>query len=385
MPRRLQLAAEEPEGLLNHTTSVIDEFLCRALKGESASWTTLEGQVSPDELLQRCCHHGVAALLFQNLRERSGFAGWPEPVRAGLERLAAAGVAQELLRARHLGRLLRDLSHRGIPCLLTKGEALARTLYDTPGIRSRSDSDVFIPVAAITDVTKSIEKLGYRIVSPVYKSRQFTVMRTGDPSANVRFDIHWRILNAPRYARLLSFEEAYQRSVTVPGLPDARALCHTDALLLACVHRFGNARHDRNRLIWLYDIEALARALGESALSRFATIAIEKGVQGECLDGLRHARECFGVAIPEDLEARLGCPGPPEPWIRRLGRSRPGLLVADWNELPGSAARTGLIRELFLPPARGLLDRYQKTSRLWLPVLYLRRMLGGLFGRLTLR
>lgn len=385
MPRRVQLADQQSEGLLSRTTLEIDEFLCRALRGEKPCWATLDGDVSAEEFLEQCRHHGVAALLFHNVRQRQDFANWPERVRAELERFAVAGVAQEMLRARHLGRLLGELLHQGIPCLLTKGEALARTLYDMPGTRSRSDSDVFIPVAAIADVRNSVEKLGYRIVSPVYRGRQFTVMRTGDSSGNVRFDIHWRILNAPRYARLLSFEDAYERSVTVPGLPDARTLCHPDALLLACMHRFGNARHDRNRLIWLYDIDVLARSLDESAWSRFASTALEKGVQEECLDGLHHARECFGVAIPEGIAARLGHPGPPEVWMRKLSRSQLGLLCADWRELPDSAARIGLARELFCPPNRELLDRYQKTSRLWLPVLYARRLLGGLLGHLTQR
>lgn len=384
MPRRVQLAAEEPQGLLIPTLPPIDRFICQALRGQPAEWCSLD-TLEATGFLDRCRHHGIAALLFQRCRDSGEFAGWPERVRGELERLAVAGVAQELLRARHLEFLLDDLARQDIPCLLTKGEALARTLYATPGTRSRSDSDLFIPVAAIEEVKRSVVRLGYRIVSPVYKSRQFTVMRPGSASGDVRFDVHWRILNAPRYARALSFEEAHGRSVAVPDLQHARTLCHHDALLLACMHRFSNVRHDRNRLIWICDVDALARAMDEPGLSQFASIAVEKDVRVECLDGLRRAEQCFGTAVPERVKARLESPQPPPSRAHKLARSRPGQLIADWCELPGATARLGLAKELFLPPARTLLARYGKDNRLWLPVLYARRLLDGLAGRMTLR
>jgi hypothetical protein len=374
----------EPEGLLIPRLPPIDQFICRALLGQPAEWGSLDA-LDSDRFLDRCRHHGVAALLFQRRRNRHDFASWPDPVRGELERFAMAGVAQELLRARHLEHLLKNLARQGIPCILTKGEALARTLYATPGTRSRSDSDLFIPVAAVEAVRRSVVRLGYRIVPPVYKSHQFTVMRPGNASGNVRFDIHWRILNAPRYARVLSFEEVHERSAAVPDLPGARMPCHEHALLIACMHRFSNARHDRNRLIWICDIDALVEAMDEPRLAQFAAIAVEKGVQAECLDGLQPAQQCFGTAVPDGVKARLERARPPESWTYRLARSQPGLLIADWRELPGATARWGLVRELFVPSAPSLLARYRKESRLWLPVLYARRLLGGLLGRLTVR
>jgi hypothetical protein len=375
----------EPEELLNAASATIDRFLCQALRGEPAPWSALEPLVPDAEFVERSRHHGVQALLFCLMKSRPEWHDWPVVVRGALEQSHKALVAQDLMRQHYLATLVGALADRGVRCLLTKGEALARTLYATPGTRSRSDSDLFIPVAAIEDVRRSVVGLGYRIVSPVYKSRQFTVMRPGSTSGDVRFDIHWRILNAPRYARVLSFEEAHGRSAVVPGLQNARMLCHQDALLLACMHRFGNARHDRNRLIWIYDIDALVRAMGDSALLRFASIAVDKDVQAECLDGLLRAAECFGTVLPDWVRARIESPRPQVSWTRRFSRSQPGLLIADWRELQSGKARSGLVNELFIPSAGSLLARYNKNSRLWLPVLYTRRLLGGLFGRLTLR
>ena len=221
MPRRLQLAAKEPEGLLSETFPLIDEFLCRALKGEPAGWSALDG-LSPDEFLNRCHHHGVSALLFHAVHQHESWASWPLEVRQALEQASRAGVAQELLSTHYLKQLIEVFAERDIPCLLLKGEALASSLYPDAGTRTRSDSDLFIRIRDISTARQAVLDLGYEIVSPVYKSHQFTVMRPGDRTGNVRFDIHWRISNAPRFARVLSFEEAYRDSVAVPGKAPAR-------------------------------------------------------------------------------------------------------------------------------------------------------------------
>ena len=80
--------------------------------------------------------------------------------------------------------------------------------------------------------------LGYRVASTVYKSHQFTVVRPAMNRYSIRFDIHWRILNSPRFARVLSFEEAFEGSREVPGMSPMRILSDSDALMLACMHRF---------------------------------------------------------------------------------------------------------------------------------------------------
>jgi hypothetical protein len=383
VPGRLQLAAKEPEGLLKQNHA-IDRFLCRALRGEPEPWSVL-GAVSAEEFIARCRHHGVAGLLFQGMRSSTGWPEWPPSVKQALEQSGMAGVAQDLLRKHHLQRLLQELQERNIPCLLTKGEALAKGLYPTPGTRARSDIDLFIRIADILAVRNLVQSLGYRVFPPIFKSHQFTVMRQDDPAGVIRFDIHWRILNDPRYARSLSFEAAFANSLEVPELAPARMLCSEDALLLACMHRFGSTRHDPDRLIWITDIHALVSAMDGDALERFAAKAREKNLQRECLDGLRRAQDCFHTQVPPDLMERLGVPEDRRPRGGSLAQSHLGLLLHDWRQLPDAQSRLGLLQELFLPSGEQLLRKYRKISRLWLPVLYLRQIVGGIYDRLMLR
>lgn len=380
----MELAAEESKRLLSNPDTSIDEFLCRALRGDAPPRTEFPA-VDPGHFLLRCRHHGIEALLFHRMHRDSGWQSWPPEVRETLDQASKAGVARDLLRTHHLRQLLGRLAEQDIPCLLTKGEALAVSLYPQPGTRTRSDIDLFIRIGDISSVRQTVLGMGYRIASTVYKSHQFTVVRADDETYTIRFDIHWRILNAPRFARVLSFEQAFQKSTEFPGMAPARMLCNADALMLACMHRFGSERHDRDRLIWICDIHVLVKAMTLAELKQFANLAVERNVQAVCLDGVLRAQECFLTRIPEPVLARLRTPESPPSMPRRFFESQLGLLRDDWTELKEPGARFELLRELFMPSGRFLLHKYRKNSKWWLPFLYIRQIVGGVFARLTFK
>jgi hypothetical protein len=384
VPGCLELAAEESKRLLSDPNTVIDRFLCRALRGEPAPWAALSGTDS-DAFLARCGHHGIAALLFHRVQQDDDWQSWPLEVRQALDQASKEGVAKDLLRTHYLQQLLVRLAEQDIPCLLTKGEALAVSHYQEPGTRTRSDSDLFIRIGDISRVRQTVLGMGYRVASTVYKSHQFTVVRADDETYTVRFDIHWRILNAPRFARVLSFEQAFQNSIEFPGMAPARMLCNADALMLACMHRFGSERHDRDRLIWICDIHELVKVMTPAELTQFATLAVARNVQAVCLDGLLKAQECFLTRIPKPAFALLRTPESPLSMPRRFSESQLGLLGDDWKKLKEPMARFELLRELFIPTSQFLLHKYSKNSKWWLPLLYVRQIVGGVFARLTFK
>jgi len=121
------------------------------------------------------------------------------------------------------------------------------------------------------------------------------------------------------------------------------------------------------------------------ARKRFVDKAVARSIGGECLDGLRRAQHCFHTQLPGQLQEQLRESGTAGPDKGRLGGSHLGLLAHDWFELPGLRARLGLLKELFLPSGADLLHRYGKKNGLWLPWLYLRQVVGGVYTRLTLR
>ena len=159
----------------------------------------------------------------------------------------------------------------------------------------------------------------------------------------------------------------------------------THALLVACMHRDGSAWHDRDRLIWLYDIHLLFAAMSAAEQDAFAALAVQRGVQACCHEGLAAAARWFETPVPATVWTELSAPATHPSLTRRFRHSNLGLLVDDWKRLPGGGARRALLRELFAPPPERLLQKFGKSDRRWLPLLYLRQVVGGLVRRLSLK
>ena len=363
----------------------MEALICQALRGEPAPWPVPNSTITSEEFLQTCEHHGVQALLFHSMSGQPEWIGWPLELRNALEEGSKAGVAQEMLRAHYLRKLLQGFADRGIPCLLTKGEALANTVYPTPGTRTRCDSDLFIRIEDVPTARQAVLDAGFVIVSPIYKTHQFTVRRPGEMPDVFEFDVHWRILNAPRYARALPFNEVWDSSVELPGMASVRTLNAVDTLMLSCMHRLGSDWHDKERLIWIYDIHLLIAAMSPEQLGEFAAKAVRLDVQRSCLQGLTRSQECFGTDLPSDIMVKLAAPEKPRSIACRYARSYLALFIDDWKQLPDSQARRTLVRELFLPSGESLMHKYGKEDRRWLPLLWLRQVFGGLAQRLSLR
>lgn len=327
----------------------------------------------------------MQALLHDRIQSSVQWPYWPPEIFKVLEQACKAGIAQEMLRSHHLSRILKEFDRAGVRCLLMKGEALALSHYATPGTRARCDSDLFIHSDDIETAKQAVLDAGFSIVSQVYKSHQFTVCRTAESFGAVQFDVHWRISNHPLFARSISFEDAFRDSVEVPGMEAIRMLNPVDALLLACMHRMGNDRHDRNRLIWINDIHALTTAMDVSELREFAAKAVRLQVQSACLDGLSMSAACFSTVLSERMIEVLRTPELPRPFAVRVAQSNLGLLIDDWRNLSDSRSRSGLLRELFWPSSSYLLNKYHKNNKFWLPILYVRQVLSGAFERLSLR
>ena len=254
-----------------------------------------------------------------------------------------------------------------------------------PGTRTRSDSDLFIRIKDIALAKEAVRNDGFMIASPVYKSHQFTVIPSGERCGLIHFDVHWRILNHPRYARILNFDETSACSIPVPGLKNVGVPGSVDALLLACMHRFGNESHDRNRLIWIYDVHLLVTAMTQLELAEFAAKAVQRGVQDICLDGLSKSQECFETSVPKEVKRQLQTSIRPQVLSRRYHESHLSLLIDDLNALPDFNSKLELLKELFLPSRDYLMKRYGTVNQFWLPLLYLRLVVGGIVRRFSLR
>jgi hypothetical protein len=156
------------------------------------------------------------------------------------------------------------------------------------------------------------------------------------------------------------------------------------ALLLACMHRAGNAEHDPDRLIWLYDLYLLIKRMGVEEQMTFARLAQEACVQAVCLEGLAKSKKYFNTGLYSEAMMLLSEDSGKITGLASFKYSYLGLVFDDLKHLPSWHARYGLIHELLFPSAAELLRKYNKESSLWLPWLYARYISYGLLQRLRL-
>ena len=362
-----------------------ESIACAILRGDAIDWSPLDDERAEEAFVKFCGDHGVKALLDYVISTSGERARAPAGVRDGLRRarLIARGVDQ--YRYRELERVLQVCAERDIEPIVIKGAAVAHWLYPSPELRSRWDVDLFIGMADITPFLAVAESLGYVVTGPVFKSHQFTC-QTGDRLGRLSsLDVHWRISNAPRFARMIGYPDALASSQPLPDLPGGRRLSVCNALMLACAHRVGSPLHDSGRLIWLYDIHLLISAMDDGQQIACARDAVARGVADVCLDGLSLARERFASVISAEAQQILAAA---QDNGQGLGDARDSffdLIMDDLARLPSLGTKARLVRELVFPSWNSLMSKYQKKNALWLPLLYLRYLTGGISDRLVRR
>jgi hypothetical protein len=350
-------------------------LICSILRGERVRWPE---DADAGAFLALAQEHGAQPLLYYSLRQSGMLAEWPQPIADALKAELVRQVTRDLLSERELPRVLEALASAGVQPLLLKGTPLSVTHYPEAGLRPRTDTDLLIDREQLPALEAALVPLGYAAANAVSGD---LVSHQRMYEGRLTLDVHWKLFNPALLAGLLPLQELRERAVAVPQLgPRARALCPAHALLHACIHRAGHHALQSDRLIWLYDIHLLAQAMNAAEFEDFARIAADIGVRTLCLAGLEAARGCFHTNVFEDIARRLlhvpAAASEPSALFLRPGLSRLDLWKSDFRHLRGRD-RLRLVREHLLPPAGYMLRKYNTTSRLALPALYIRRALSG--------
>jgi hypothetical protein len=348
----------------------------------------LRGDVSPaemrswpaDEIATEAIEHGVDRVVWQAL-SRTPEA--PEPLTETLHARKQLATALELLEQPAVEAMLSSLDHAGVRTLLIKGTALAYGLYDAPWLRPRVDTDLFVAYGDSTAAERALIAAGYvrshAVTSGELVSQQASFERVTASGVSHVVDLHWRIVNPQILADSLRFEDLWRDALPIPALgPSARMPSHAASLVLACIHRLAHHQgHDR--LIWLEDIHRLGARLDDAGWRELVQMASERRVAGLCLDGLRQAHAQLGATLPAAVEQALALAAPSEPSHRYLEvqLNRRQILASDLAVLGSWRARLRLIREHAFPPAAFIREKYGVKNSLWLPVLYVYRLLTG--------
>lgn len=328
---------------------------------------------------QLSARHGVLALVAYRLLARTDL---PPSLLVELRARATEAATLDLLREAELKATIADLVRHDVVPIVMKGSALAYSHYPRPDLRPRIDCDVIIPVAARPLVESLLKSRGYapRDIAKVemVMHQAMYVKRRGTMLLQA-VDVHWKIANPQPFADLWTYEDFAARSLPLDQLAaGVRRLGDVDALLLACVHRVAH-HFDTDNLIWLYDIDLIARRLTADQWEDFFAQAIRRKIAAVCRRSLERTAELFpSDDVTRMLAAgRLAADGQ-EPTARYLeARRHAGVVLDDLLALSGWRDRWRLMREHLLPPPEYLRAKYAPGSSAPLAVLYMQRLVLG--------
>lgn len=284
--------------------------------------------------------------------------------RLQMQRLWEAGHHRLLQSA------LEALSSAGIPFLVFKGSALAYSVYPSPELRPRADTDIWIRPADRQLAVAVLVRQLWAVRGPVadrYASYEVT-LAIADMGLTHQIDLHWRMHHSPWICARLDFEAIHKRALQTPKLgPAVRTPEPIDAFLLAAVHAANDLgipvltpdgpAHGHRRWIWAYDAVLLLRAdaSGDGAWvqrieeCRLIEPARELLCEAVKLFGSERAQRILHLLAP-------ATDGTPLSWYHQA--SRPQRLVADLKALGNHAERLCFIREALAPSAEYLRARF---------------------------
>ena len=356
-----------------------EDLIVRALRQEAVPWPDRAPHGLDVALVTTADTHGVTELLATT----PAISRWPDGVRAALNRTRRGEAAAEAIRRQDLIDLLAAFHRAGIGALLMKGALMAYTLYASPWLRPRLDTDLLVSPANRTRADRVLRDLGYQPgthFSGDFVTHQNTYERPSQFEFNDVVDLHWKIANPQVFAHAFAFEELEADAVSVPTLgAAARGLSAPHAFMLACVHRV--AHHDSSeRLIWLYDIHLLAGAMDPASGDKIVRLAEAKQLRSVCAHGLSQARARFGPSgngAWVDSLLRAGEPGEPTAAFLRTDLKKIDVLVSDLRTLGSWRQRIALVREHLFPPTAYMRKAYGVTNPAVLPLTYLIRAVTG--------
>ncbi|PIV33793.1 MAG: hypothetical protein COS34_05860 [Lysobacterales bacterium CG02_land_8_20_14_3_00_62_12] len=302
----------------------------------SQHWRSLD-RAQAERLGAVAVSEGVAALLYAHADQPSASADhWLKPAAQML-------ALRELAHQAALSTVSAQLLKHSIPCLLIKGEALARSLYSTPAVRSRSDIDLWVDHQQLGPLQSILCQLGYPAVKQIVQHyARFEVVHGQATPYPIGFDLHVRPFFRPRLLDERPFAAVWQDASVLAELPGLRVPAASDSFLIAALHL---ARNPHKRWIWLYDIDQFCQR-EPAAVQRAGQQSVDWGYAALVADALRRAEQVFGTTPPLPLPRAVRF----EPSAQLLRpQSRLAALGRDLRLLPNWRARGQFLTEL---PAR---------------------------------
>ena len=340
------------------------------------------GDRSIETLLTVATEEDVLPLLERRLRDRDGWQLLPQPFRDRLASAARAAAVTALFREREIRRIAKALADAGARALLLKGNALGLWLYSQPYLRTTSDIDLLAPSRSdAMRAREAFEGLGYTMDSvPGSMIHEMKGRLIVDGVSRSEIDLHDRLLNAPLYAGVFSFDELWNGAVEMPSLGEAlKVLAPSHAFAHACMNRALDVQLSvPDRLKLLYDVHLFCADLDRGGWARQLELLRQKGISGSCLLSIADAMHALGSRVPEQVLAELASQAEGESLDWRRFRDWRYMQWRNLRALPDFSSRIIWLWQRLAPSRHHLQDLYGESNR-W---KQMSRRMGRLLNRL---
>jgi hypothetical protein len=298
---------------------------------------------------------------------------------------------QNAERLEELGRILALFQAHNIQAVLLKGIALVYTHYEKAALRPMVDIDLLLQPHDLPAAEAMLAEDGYTCITNINHDTPFEVEIALQNPAGQLVELHSALFMAPHNLSPEGTAWFFENRNPLPqAAPNAWVLNPTALILHLCAHMW--LHHNGGDLLNWYDVYLV---LQKDAARIDWDDLLARAVEFDLLLPLQRS-------LPE-LAADWGAPVPPAVIERLKGlqpsrreRRKFGLVLGEAEDYPSTIynsilaypnwkARLRFARLLFFPAPAYMLQRYGKSSPLWLPWLYVYRLLSRAIQQLRAR
>jgi len=378
------------------TIADFDQYLASAvasiLRGEPVPVWPTDLPVDTEQAAQRIAFHGIALLLAQ---APAALDRWPPLLaRAAREQAGIQSFWERSHRAA-IAPLLEALAAAGIDAVVTKGTALAYSIYRDPALRRRGDTDILIQNSSRTQVRKVLRACGFWETSDK-RALQESWQSDTEIGFAPAVDVHWRINASAAVSRMLETGLRFDETVMLERLsPRARGVSNVDNLILTAINRSAHGKFGYNvgkerlfendRLIWAMDAHLLAGCFTPDDWQTLAERTARTGTAAVVNASLAFAQAALGTVVPAEIAASLAnAPQDRGLAVYHGASSHLWRLRRDVAAGRTVAEKTRVLRYVAFPSDEFLRARFPDAARWPKSALYLRRWVEGA-GKLLIR
>ena len=340
--------------------------------------------VLTDVTIESMIENGVA-LLISNSEEHHTYKSGSDNnyLTSRLETFSKQLKIIHTLQKNAFSLVFEALKANDIDFIVLKGWALSYTVYQEAHHRPKTDIDILIDAEHKSQVKQLLTQLGYtnpRGWEPSEIIDQFSMRKKIVEGVYANIDVHLKLTNDKVLQPLFPWSELKKTAEFEPVL-QAKVLNKPFALIHSVIHMLHHACHgDFIKLIWFYDIKLLIEQLLPEEIidlqNKVDEMKLGKAIHFTLIETYRlfpaetthHLIEILSKSKNNNDFDYLTQPP-----------SRLNVMIRNFKKTKGFERKLKIIKETFFPQKEEIYLKYGANSKWPLSILYIRRIITGLY------